>query len=100
MVPSFLLTSAQGQKCEAVRALHHHPKFLWGAVRWPYMDASHSLHLKIHVKCITINAHVLEIKQELLNIGDPILTGSQASPGHKRCHASLESEAEVIPKLK
>jgi hypothetical protein len=64
------------------------------------MDASHSLHLKIHVKCITINACTLEIKQELLNIGDPILMGSRAGPGHKQCCASLESEAEVIPKLK
>jgi hypothetical protein len=62
------------------------------------MDTSHSLHLKIHVKCITINAHVLEIKQELLNIGDPILTGSWAGLGHKRCRTSLESEAEVIQK--
>jgi hypothetical protein len=76
MVPSFLLTLAQGQKCEAVRALHHHPKFLWGAVRWPYMDTSHLLHLKIHVMCIAINARILEIKQRLLNIRDPILMGS------------------------
>jgi hypothetical protein len=46
------------------------------------------------------NTHVLAIKQRLLNIGDPILMGIQAGPGHKRCCVSLESEAEVIPKLK
>jgi hypothetical protein len=33
---------------------------------------------KIYVMCITINACVLEIKQRLLNIRDPILMGIQA----------------------
>jgi hypothetical protein len=46
------------------------------------MDTSH-LYLKIHVICIAINACILEIKQKLLNIRDPILMGSRASPGHK-----------------
>jgi hypothetical protein len=55
----------------------------WESVRWPYMDISHSLYLKIYVMSIVINACVLEIKQRLLNIRDPILIGIQAGPGHK-----------------
>jgi hypothetical protein len=45
------------------------------------MDVSHLLYLKIYIIYIAINARVLEIKQRLLNIGDPILMGSQAGSG-------------------